>query len=54
MGGDGRSLCVSNAGNKELVGVSHESRRVEDITEGDQGSLSAVFPITMMMMMMDQ
>ena len=49
MGGDGRSLCVNDAGNKELVGGSHESRRVEDTTEGGQESLPVVFPMMMIM-----
>jgi len=52
VGGDGRSLCVNDAGNKELVGGGHESRRVEDTTKGGQDSLSVVF--LMMMIMMHQ
>jgi len=55
VGGDGRSLRVSDAGNKELVGGSHKSRRVEDTTEGGHDCISVVLRMMMViMMMMDQ
>jgi hypothetical protein len=54
VGGVGQCLCISDAGNKELVGDSHESRRVEDTTERDQDCISVVFPIMIMVLMMHQ
>jgi hypothetical protein len=42
---------VKCGGIKELVGNIHESRRVEETSEGGQDSLWVVVPMMMMMIM---
>jgi hypothetical protein len=52
VGGDGRSLCVNDAGNKELVGGAAMNREEWRTLLQEARTLSVVFPMMMMMMMM--